>query len=66
MGGLGAALMPIETNYTPSHMICMKCGRLMRLIVIKPSLSVPGANEITYQCGTCNHEEKRIRKIDKA
>jgi predicted RNA-binding Zn-ribbon protein involved in translation (DUF1610 family) len=62
----GDALVPIEPNYTPSHVACPKCGKLMRLIAIEPSRSVPGADEVTYQCGSCGHEEKRVRKTDKA
>jgi lysyl-tRNA synthetase class I len=58
--------MPIETNYAPSHMVCAKCGKLMRLVGIEPSVSVLGADEITYHCAFCDHEEKRIHKTDKA
>lgn len=57
---------PTETEYTPSHMLCPTCMGLMRLVVIEPSQSAPGDDEITYQCGNCNHEEKRIRKTDEA
>jgi DNA-directed RNA polymerase subunit M/transcription elongation factor TFIIS len=56
--------MPVETDYTPSHMLCPKCGALMRLVAIESSESVLSADDITYQCGTCNHQEKRVRKID--
>jgi len=58
--------MPVETNYTPSHVLCPKCGELMRLVAIEPALSVPGADEIVYQCGACNHEQKRIQQADGA
>jgi hypothetical protein len=44
------AFVPIEPNYTPSHMVCPKCGKLMRLIAIEPSPSVTGADEIIYRC----------------
>jgi hypothetical protein len=59
--------VPIETKYTPSHMICPKCGKLVRLVAIEPSPSVPGADVIIYQCGSCAHEERLIgKKTDKA
>jgi hypothetical protein len=56
--------MPNEKEFTPSHMLCVKCGKLMRLVAIEPSEAVLGADEITYRCGFCDHEEKRIRKPD--
>jgi Zn finger protein HypA/HybF involved in hydrogenase expression len=56
--------MPPEKQFTPSHMVCAKCGKLMRLVAIEPA--VLGADEITYRCPFCDHEEKRIRKADKA
>jgi Zn finger protein HypA/HybF involved in hydrogenase expression len=55
--------MPSENNIAPSHMVCAKCGKLMRLLAIEPS--VLGADEITYRCPFCDHDEKRIRKADK-
>ena len=58
--------MLIETNYAPSCMLCPKCQRLMRPVAIEPSMSVLDADDFTYRCGTCNHEEHRIRKADKA
>jgi hypothetical protein len=54
----GDTVVSIETNYTPSHMLCANCGNLMRLVAIEPSPSVPGADEITYRCGFCDHQEK--------
>jgi hypothetical protein len=63
---VGGALVPIETNYTPSHMLCPKCGKLMRLVAIEPSPSAPSTDAITYQCAFCNHEENRIRRADDA
>jgi hypothetical protein len=56
--------MPDETEFTPSHMLCVKCGKLMRLIAIEPSDAVLGADEISYRCSFCDHEEKRIRTTD--
>jgi hypothetical protein len=53
--------MTTETDYTPWLMQCAKCGHLMRLAEIKPSVPV-GADGITYRCPFCNHEEQRIRK----
>lgn len=59
-------MMPIKTDYTPSLLLCPKCGHLIRLVKIEPSVSVLGGDDITYQCGFCNHEERRIRTADKA
>jgi Zn finger protein HypA/HybF involved in hydrogenase expression len=56
--------MPTEMDFMPSHMVCAKCGKLMRLVAIEPSEAVLGADEITYRCPFCDHEEKRIRKVD--
>jgi DNA-directed RNA polymerase subunit RPC12/RpoP len=55
--------MPDETRYADVR--CPKCGTLMRLVAIEPAWSVLGADEITYQCGACNQEQKRIRQADK-
>jgi hypothetical protein len=45
-------------------MQCAKCGHLMRLAEIKPSVSVLDADDITYRCPYCDHREKRIRKAE--
>jgi hypothetical protein len=49
--------MPDEAEFTR-----VRYGKLMRLVTIEPSNAVLGADEITYRCAFCNHEEKRIRK----
>jgi hypothetical protein len=56
--------MPTDSRYhAPSNLSCPKCGQLMRLVAIEPAPSVQGADQITYQCGACNHEEKHVRKV---
>jgi hypothetical protein len=61
-----AALMPIETNYAPAHMLCPKCEKQMRILAIEPLVSVLDADDIIYQSGSCNYKEKRIYKTDRA
>jgi hypothetical protein len=57
--------MPMDLGFhAPTHLPCPNCGKLMRLVMIEPSASEQGADEITYKCGACNHEEKHIRKAD--
>jgi hypothetical protein len=56
------ALMRTYRRYhAPTDMPCPKCGWLMRLIVIEPSRSVQGVDEITYHSGTCHHEDREDR-----
>ena len=58
--------MPTEERYhAATHLPCPKCGKLMRLVAIEPSLSVEGSDEVTYHCGACNHKEMLVRKAYK-
>jgi hypothetical protein len=62
----GDALMPTDGDcHAPTEMPCPNCGSMMRLVAIEPTPSVQGTDEITYHCGSCNHQEKQIRKVEK-